>query len=204
MRKYTPFMMAATLLFAVSMFAQSSSQNPATQNSGAAAQSNSSSTSSTGANQNPSGAQTTMPSSTSSSPSTSSNATQNPTQSSSNSQNSAENSASTQDQTMEGCLVKEQTDYFIQPVSGSRMRLRADNQDLSGYVGQDVRVHGRHWNPNAQNNENSSQASSQPSGAPVTGAVATNKGNEAGEQFEVSRVDVVSATCPANGTATPH
>jgi len=105
---------------------------------------------------------------------------------------------------MEGCLVKEQTDYFIQPVSGSRMRLRADNQDLSGYVGQDVRVHGRHWNPNAQNNENSSQASSQPSGAPVTGAVATNKGNEAGEQFEVSRVDVVSATCPANGTATPH
>jgi hypothetical protein len=196
MRKYTPLMMAATLLFAVSMFAQSSSQNPATQNSGAAAQSNSSSTSSSGANQSSSGAQSAMPSSTSSSPSTS----QNP----SSSQNSASNSASGQDELMEGCLVKEQTDYFIQPVSGERMRLRADNQDLSGYVGQDVRIHGRHWNPNAQNNENSSQASSQPSGAPVTGAVATNKGNEAGEQIEVSKVDVVSATCPANGTSTPH
>jgi hypothetical protein len=196
MRKYTPLMMAATLLFAVSMFAQSSSQNPATQNSGAAAQSNSSSTSSSGANQSSSGAQSAMPSSTSSSPSTS----QNP----SSSQNSASDSASGQDELMEGCLVKEQTDYFIQPVSGERMRLRADNQDLSGYVGQDVRVHGRHWNPNAQNNENSSQASSQPSGAPVTGAVATNKGNEAGEQIEVSKVDVVSATCPANGTSTPH
>ena len=196
MRKYTPLMMAATLLFAVSMFAQSSGQNPATQNSGAAAQSNSTSTSSMNANQSSSGAQTTMPSSTSSSPSTS----QNP----SSSQNSASNSASGQEESMEGCLVKEQTDYFIQPVSGERMRLRADNQDLSGYVGQDVRIHGRHWNPNAQNNENSSQASSQPSGAPVTGAVATSKGNEAGEQFEVSKVDVVSATCPANGTSTPH
>jgi hypothetical protein len=104
---------------------------------------------------------------------------------------------------MEGCVVKEQTDYFIQPVSGSRMRLRADNQDLSGYVGQDVRIHGRHWNPNAQNNENSSQASSQPSGAPVTGAVATNQGSDT-DQFEVSKVEVVSTNCPANGTATPH
>jgi hypothetical protein len=200
MRKYTRLMMASTLLFALSMFAQSSSQNPATQNSGTAAQSSGSSTSSTDANQNPSGAQTSMPSSTSSSPSASSNATQ----SASGSQNSANNSASGQEETMEGCLVKEQTDYFVQPVSGSRMRLRADNQDLSGYVGQDVRIHGRHWNPNAQNNENSSQASSQPSGAPVTGAVATNKGNQAGEQFEVSKVDVVSATCPTNGAGTPH
>jgi len=101
---------------------------------------------------------------------------------------------------LEGCVVRQETDYFIQPVRGARVHLNGGNQDLSKYVGQEVRISGR-YNPYDQNNENSAQATTQPSGAPVTGSVGTGKATDKTDQvFLVTRVDKVSDTCP---TTTP-
>lgn len=116
---------------------------------------------------------------------------------SANDQSAASSGSASAGESMEGCVVKQETDYFIQPVNGNRLHLNAQSTDLSSYVGQDVRVHGKHWNPNNQNNENNSQASSQPSGAPVSGAVATGKGQD----FLVDRVDVISTNCPPSGSS---
>jgi hypothetical protein len=96
---------------------------------------------------------------------------------------------------LEGCIIRQETDYFVQPVNGARVHLKGGDQDLSKYVGQDVRISGR-WNPYDQNNENSAQASTQPSGAPITGPVAT--GEKSGQLFVVTRVEKVSDTCPVN------
>ena len=188
MKKILSPMLVAPLFLGLSLFGQSSATSSTPQNSGTAAQ-NSGSNSSNSANQGAASDQNAAP--------TSSNASQSASPGSSSDKTSASTSVSANDENLEGCVVKQETDYFIQPISGSRVHLNAKNQDLSGYVGQDIRVHGKHWDPNSQNNENSSQASSQPSGAPVSGAVATGKGQD----FLVERVDVVSSTCPANGSA---
>ncbi|HZU42009.1 MAG TPA: hypothetical protein VE994_05000 [Terriglobales bacterium] len=97
---------------------------------------------------------------------------------------------------LKGCIIRQETDYFIQPVNGSRVRLNGGSQDLSEYVGKNVDVHGR-WNPYNNNNENNHQATTQPSGAPITGPVATGeKKGENGQVFLVTQVDKISDTCP--------
>jgi hypothetical protein len=53
----------------------------------------------------------------------------------------ASDSNSAGEKTLEGCIVKEQTDYFIQPRDGDRERLTG-SQDLSSHVGHQVKVHG--------------------------------------------------------------
>jgi len=95
---------------------------------------------------------------------------------------------------LKGCIIRQETDYFIQPVNGSRVRLNGGSEDLSQYVGKNVDVHGR-WNPYNNNNENNHQSTTQPSGAPITGAVATGKG-ETDQLFLVTRVDKIADTCP--------
>lgn len=108
-------------------------------------------------------------------------------------------SSATQANTLEGCVVRQETEYFIQPVSGSRVQVNGGSEDLSQYVGKDVRLHGR-WNPYRNNNANDHQATTQPSGAPITGAVSTDKGDDNNQYFLVTRVDKISDTCP---TGTP-
>lgn len=120
-------------------------------------------------------------------------------QASSSSQGSSEQSSSTSAQIVDlrGCVIRQETDYFIQPVNGSRVRLKGGSEDLSQYVGKNVDVHGR-WNPYNNNNENNHQATTQPSGAPITGEASTGEGN--GQLFLVTRVDKIADTCP---TGTP-
>ncbi len=109
-------------------------------------------------------------------------------------------SSANQGNNLEGCVVRQETEYFIQPVSGSRIALNGGSQDLSQYVGKDVRVHGR-WNPYRNNNADDHQATTQPSGAPITGSASTGEGSNNGQQlFLVTRVDKISDTCP---TGTP-
>ena len=103
-------------------------------------------------------------------------------------------SASARSNELRGCIIRQETDYFIQPVNGSRVRLNGESEDLSQYVGKNVDVHGR-WNPYNNNNENNHQSTTQPSGAPITGAVATGKG-ETDQLFLVTRVDKIADTCP--------
>ena len=101
---------------------------------------------------------------------------------------------------LKGCIIRQETDYFIQPVNGSRVRLNGGSEDLSQYVGKDVDVHG-HWNPYNNNNENDHQATTQPSGAPITGPVATGeKKDQNGQAFLVTQVNKIADTCP---TGTP-
>jgi len=95
---------------------------------------------------------------------------------------------------LKGCIIRQETDYFIQPVSGSRVRLNGGSEDLSKYVGKNVDIHGR-WNPYNNNNENNHQATTQPSGAPITGEAGTGKGDE-GQLFLVTQVNKISDTCP--------
>ena len=104
-------------------------------------------------------------------------------------------SASATAKDLEGCVIRQESDYFVQPVKGAKVRLKGGDQDLSKYVGEDVRISGR-WNPYDQNNENSAQASTQPSGAPITGPVAT--GEKTGQLFVVTQVEKISDTCPVN------
>jgi hypothetical protein len=95
---------------------------------------------------------------------------------------------------LKGCIIRQETDYFIQPVNGSRVRLNGGSEDLSQYVGKNVDVHGR-WNPYNNNNENNHQSTTQPSGAPITGAASTGK-SETDQLFLVTRVDKIADTCP--------
>lgn len=111
----------------------------------------------------------------------------------------ANQGSSAQSNDLRGCIVRQETDYFIQPVNGSRVRLNGGSEDLSQYVGKDVDVHG-HWNPYNNNNENDHQATTQPSGAPITGPVGTGeKKDQNGQIFLVTRVDKIADTC-ATGT----
>jgi len=115
--------------------------------------------------------------------------------SASNSGNASQTSSSATAKDLEGCIIRQESDYFVQPVNSGRVRLKGGDQDLSKYVGQDVRISGR-WNPYDQNNENSAQATTQPSGAPITGPIAT--GDKTGQLFLVTRVEKMSDTCPVN------
>ena len=121
------------------------------------------------------------------------------TNASSSSQSASDQSSSVSSRStnLRGCIIRQETDYFIQPVKGSRVRLNGGSEDLSQYVGKNVDVHGR-WNPYNNNNENNHQATTQPSGAPITGAASTGEGT--GQLFLVTRVDKIADTCP---TGTP-
>ena len=122
----------------------------------------------------------------------------------------ASNSASAK--TLEGCIVKENTDYFIQPASGDRERL-SSSQDLSSQVGHHVRVEGSEQSNTAasnnrtstsgsassetQNNANGSIAGNAgSSNATGTGPAANNSWN--GKDFLVTKVDTISESCPAD------
>lgn len=86
------------------------------------------------------------------------------------------------ERTIEGCIIREETVYFIQPPTGQRTRLNAGKTDLSSHVGQNARVSG------TTSADNSSASKSQSS---------TSPGTETGELL-VTRVDMISEKCPAN------
>ena len=89
-------------------------------------------------------------------------------------------------QQIEGCIVKQETAYYIQPVTGGApTKLNAGGQDLSAHVGQHVNVTG-------------SKTSS--AGGAMAGATG---GKDSGGEFLVSRIDVVETNCPM-GTQNPQ
>jgi hypothetical protein len=124
------------------------------------------------------------------------------------------------EKTLDGCIVREQTDYFIQPESGDRERLTG-SQDLSSQVGKHVKVHGTENSNSAANNSSGSSAdrtstsgsaksetqnnaagsmagNSGSSNASGTGASSNSGSNWSGKELAVTRVDSVSESCPAN------
>jgi len=89
-------------------------------------------------------------------------------------------------QTIEGCVIRAEQAYYIQPATGEKTKLNTGSQDWSGHVGHNVRVSG-----------NMNDAGSQtPSGNTQTSAGSTGAGAGAPELM-VTKVDVVAESCPA-------
>ncbi len=124
------------------------------------------------------------------------------------------------EKTLDGCIVKEQTDYFIQPASGDAERLIGS--DVSAHAGHHVKVHGSEAAGSGSSASNSSASSSErtaTSGSASTeaqnnsaGSMAGNAGSSnasgnsgfasgdkwTGKNFSVTKVDMVSESCPAD------
>ena len=150
-------------------------------------------------------------------PSSSSSSTQTPSASSGQSTASDQAAANSGEQTLDGCIVKEQADYFIQPESGDRERLTG-SQDLSPHVGHHVKVHGLEAansastgsSSNASDRTSTSGTASKETQNNAAGSMAGNAGssnatgtgshasNVSGKNFNVTRVDMVSESCPAS------
>ena len=109
-----------------------------------------------------------------------------PSQSSQSSAQSSQssNSQSSDNQSIEGCLVREEHAIYLMPATGDKVQVSsAGNQDLNSHMGEDVRLSG-------SSNQGNSQSTSQTSSTSASG------GNE--PQFVVTRVDAVTHTCPKN------
>ncbi|HVZ16176.1 MAG TPA: hypothetical protein VG897_03610 [Terriglobales bacterium] len=130
-------------------------------------------------------------------------------------------------QTLEGCIVQENTDYFLQPATGDRERLTG-SQDLASQVGKHVRLQGSeessmasaatansgstatNQTPNSQ--PGSSETQNNPAGSIAGNAGSSNatgsagngsasssaNGNWTGKDFMVTKVETVSESCPAD------
>ena len=92
-------------------------------------------------------------------------------------------------QTADGCLVKEQTSYYIQPVSGGARTQLSPSRSLDAYVGQDIRVTGH--------NDNASGDSSA-----VSSGSASPMGSSQSGLLTVTGIHVVSASCAPGGGMT--
>ena len=110
--------------------------------------------------------------------------TNSPSQSSPNSAQSSQSSSgqSSDNQSIEGCLVREEHAIYLMPASGDKVQVSSSgNQDLNSHMGEEVRLSG-------SGNQGNSQSASSTSGS------SNYSGNE--PQFVVTRVDAVSRTCP--------
>lgn len=91
--------------------------------------------------------------------------TQQPSQSNSQStMNEQSQSNSAQDQTIEGCVIKQSTAYYITPINsstGAQVKLDSNSQDLSSVENKDVRVTGHYENQSGSNESNTTTSSSQ-------------------------------------------
>ncbi len=93
------------------------------------------------------------------------------------------------DQVAEGCLVKEQTNYYVQPVSGGARTQLSPSRSLDAFVGQHVQVKGH--------NDTDGTAT----------ATATGPGSAAIDEssmLKVTAIKVVSATCSPGATMPQH
>jgi len=97
------------------------------------------------------------------------------------------NSNSSGSQTIEGCLVKEQTDYFLIPQSGNPIKLEPNSSaNYSGHEGHKVKVTG---SKTAMSSDSSSASSS---------ASGNDLHRMATEDMTVMKIQHIAATCPAN------
>jgi hypothetical protein len=90
-------------------------------------------------------------------------------------------------QTVEGCVVRQQTAFYIQPATGDKTKLNAGNQDLSTHVGHNVRVSG-----NASDTGTQTSSGTQTS----TGATGMSATGKAEPELMVTRVDMIADSCP--------
>ena len=85
-------------------------------------------------------------------------------------------------QTLEGCIVQDEQDYYLEPLNGQEVRLTGAN--VSQHVNHHVQVKG-------------TEQSASSAGA-TTGSMAGSASANAPAAFLVTEVDMVSESCPAN------
>jgi hypothetical protein len=178
MRRYTLMVFAVALFFAIGMMAQTSSGT-------------------SGSSQYPSGSDQTS------------------TQSGSQAESSSSMSQKGKEKTIAGCIVRQQTDYYIYPKSGAPQRISTSGENVSEHLGHEVKLHGTEQ-PSSQASATSptpggtagmagSTSTQTGSGTGTTGSMAgntaaTGTGSAAAssQEFVVSRVQMVSESCPAS------
>ena len=125
----------------------------------------------------------TTPSSTSTDQATAPNSgtTQTPSTTSNDQSNSSSTmsqsgtTSSANQQNMEGCIVRQQTDYFLQPENGQMVKLNS-SQDLSQHVGHHVRVQGQMENNGTASSTSTSGSNSSTSNSNSTPSANNNAG----------------------------
>ena len=154
--------------------------------------------------------QATSPSSSSSTQSNTQNTTSTQANPASSSTMSQSGTSTTNQSSLEGCVIKSETDYFLQPETGEAVKLNS-TQDLSQHVGHRVRVEGNvkdAVNSNASGTEsnagtNSGSASNgsyASNSTASTGKVENGSSSPSGTQYQtidVTRVDMISESCPS-------
>jgi hypothetical protein len=95
------------------------------------------------------------------------------------------------EQMMEGCIIREQQDYYLEPVSGQEVHL--SGPDVAQHANHHVRIHGNEQ-PNQSNTSSSAGTSGTMAGSSSSGSSSAANPPE----FLVTRVDMVSESCPAN------
>jgi hypothetical protein len=90
-----------------------------------------------------------------------------------------------QQQTVEGCIVRRESAFYIQPASGSQTKLNAGSsgQNLSSHEGQHVRITG-----------NQTPSSGQASSSQTSTAAGAGASTE--PELLITRIDVVEDQCP--------
>ena len=130
---------------------------------------------------------------------------------------------------MEGCIVRHETDYFLQPETGQPVKLNS-SQDLSQHVGHRVRVEGtvnQAGSSTAASNTgaNTSGTYGNPGTSSATNSASSTAGSSADQtskqgqsassssatgqtqEMLVTKVDMISETCPSgmqNQSAQPN
>jgi hypothetical protein len=93
--------------------------------------------------------------------------------------------AAANQQTVEGCVVREERAFYIQPAAGDKTKLNTSNQDVSSHVGHNVRVSGNVNDTGSQSSSGNTQTSTGTAG-----------GSSTEPELVVTKVDVVAETCP--------
>jgi hypothetical protein len=152
--------------------------------------------------------QATSPSSSSSTQSNTQSSTSTQANPATSSTMSQSGTATTNQSSLEGCVIKRETDYFLQPETGEAVKLNS-SQDLSPHVGHRVRVEGNvnnAVNSNATGADSNSSMNSGSSGSYGSNANAGSAKVENGssspsgtqyQTFDVTRVDMISESCPS-------
>jgi hypothetical protein len=100
---------------------------------------------------------------------------------------------------IEGCIVRENTYYYLVPANGHRVRLNSKNGDVSKNEGHQVRIEGRESNGNSHGNDNRNTASNSGSQATGNNAQSGTSGRE--NEVVVDKLETISATCPPNSNS---
>lgn len=214
MHRYSPAVLAVVLFFAIGMMAQ--------QTSGGSSQTDQSGgySSQTGTPSNQQPGMGTAPQQESEGVGTQTDSSQNGSYGTqSGTYGSQSNTASAKEKTFEGCVVRQETDYFIFPKSGQPEHIASTGQDVSSHLGHHVKLHGTEQATSASTAYGSTSggvggtAAGSTSGATgsstgSTGNVGANTAGTSGSTTEgggtsareivVERVDMVSETCPAD------